>query len=132
VARNLEKLINSRKPNALVERFIRWALTNYVTAENLQNAIRDEIDILQVSLNHFHLGHPLVAPLFRLALQMFWNEFVDTYIADVTKIYSILTEIPDVKIILDTPEGRDYLNRCCKTTYDTLYTFVWEGYPTET
>ena len=131
VAQSLEKLINTRKPNALVERFIRWAITNYVTAENMQNAINENIDILQVSLNHFHLGSPIVAPLFRLALQMFWTEFVENYIADVSKIYGILAEIPDVKPILDTPEGIDYLNRCCKTTYDSLYTFVWEGFETE-
>jgi len=131
VARSLEQLINTRKPNALVERFIRWALTNYVTAENMETAIQQNVDILQISLNHFHLGHPLVSPLFKLALQLFWTEFVDLYIADATKIFSMLSEIPDVKPIIDTERGREYLNACCRSTYDSLYTFVWGDFGTE-
>jgi hypothetical protein len=130
VAKSLEKLINTRQPNALVERFIKWALTNYVTAENIETAIQENYDILQISLNHFHLGHPLVSPVFKLALQLFWSEFVETYIADATKIYSVLAEIPNVKEIIDTERGRQYLNACCHSTYESLYNFVWSDYPT--
>jgi len=132
VATSLQQLLEARKPNALIDRFIRWCLTNYVTQENLQNALHDNADILALSLNHFHLGHPLVAPVFRLALQMFWTEFIETYIADATKIYAILSQKPECKAILDTPQGIDYLNRCCKTSYESLYEFAWEGYPSET
>jgi len=132
VAKSLQQLLETRKPSVLVERFITWALNNYVNEENLKNAIGSNVDILFLSLNHFHLGHPLVAPIFRLALQMFWTQFIDAYIADATKIYTILAQKPDVKAILDTPQGTDYLNRCCKASYESLYTFAWEGYATET
>jgi len=132
VAKSLQQLVEARKPDALIDRFMRWALNNYVNAENLRNAISSNIDILFLSLNHFHLGHPLVSPIFRLALQMFWAQFIETYIADATKIYNILAQKPECKAILDTPEGIDYLNRCCKASYESLYAFTWEGYPTET
>ena len=132
IAKNLERLINSRKPNALVERFIGWALTNYVTAENLENAINQNIDILAVSLNEFHLGSPLVAPLFKLALQMFFTEFVENYLADAPKVYAVLAQKPEVAEILRTDRGVDYINRCCKATYQSLYDFCWSEYPTET
>lgn len=132
MAKSLEQLLQTNKPNALVERFIRWALTNYVTEENLIDAIQKNLDILALSLNHFHLGHPLVAPVFKLALQMFWTEFVENYIADVPKIYKVLSEKQACKVILDTPEGVDYLNRCCKASYESLYTFCWGEGETET
>jgi len=132
VAKSLQQLIEARKPDALIDRFLRWALNNYVNEENLKNAISSNVDILYLSLNHFHLGHPLVAPIFRLALQMFWAQFIETYIADAPKIYNILAQKREVKAILDTPEGIDYLNRCCKASYETLYNFAWEGYATET
>jgi hypothetical protein len=103
-----------------------------VNKENLEYAINNNLDILALSLNEFHLGHPLVSPLFKIALQMFWAEFIEHYIADATIIYSILSQKPEVKNILDTPAGIDYLNRCCKASYETMYSFAWEGYQTET
>ena len=63
---------------------------------------------------------------------MFWRELVETYVADATKIYSILAQKPECKTMLDTEQGRDYLNRCCKASYETLYSFAWGDYPTET
>lgn len=122
--------MEAKKPSALVDRFIRWALNGYVNKENMEEAIQNNVDIIALSLNHFHLGSPLVAPVFRLALQMFWSEFIEQYIADTQKIYDILATNPEVKAILDTPQGRDYLNRCCEASYESLYNFAWEGFGT--
>jgi len=128
VAESLQKVINARKPSALIEQFINWALTNYVNVENLNYAIQNNVDILMLSFNHAHLGHPLVAPAFRLVLQMYFSEFVEYYIADVQKIYEILTRKTELKQILDSEIGRTYLNNCCKYAYDALYNFCWAGY----
>lgn len=103
-----------------------------MTAENLDSAINENIDILTLSLNEFHLGNPLVAPLFKLALQMFWTEFVENYLANAPRVKELLSQKPECKAILDTDRGIDYLNRCCKATYDSLYTFCWSEYPAET
>lgn len=129
VAENLQKVINSRKPSVLIEQFINWALTNYVNEENLKYAIENNVDVLQLAFNHAHLGHPLVAPAFKLVLQMYFTEFVEYYIADVPKIYAILCRNPQVKAILDRPESINYLNRCCQSTYENLYKFCWQDYP---
>jgi len=128
VAESLQKVINARKPSGLIEQFINWALTNFVNVENLNYAIQNNIDILTLAFNHAHLGHPLVAPAFRLVLQMYFAEFVDYYIADATRIYSILSRNLQVKEILDTEVGRTYLNNCCKCAYESLWNFCWAGY----
>lgn len=128
VAETVKKVINARKPSALIEQFINWALTNYVNVENLNYAIQNSIDILLLAFNHMHVGHPLVAPAFRLMIQIYWAEFIEYYVADVPKIYAILSRNPQVKEILDTEVGRIYLNNCCKTAYDSFYNFAWSGY----
>ncbi len=96
----------------------------------MEDAIKNNVDIIALSLNHFHLSSPVVAPVFRLALQMFWEEFIEQYLADAKKIYDILSKDSEVKEILDTPRGRDYLNRCVEASYNSLYTFAWEGFGT--
>jgi len=128
VAESLQKVINARKPSALIEQFISWALTNYVNAENLNYAIQNNVDILVLAFNHMHLSHPLVAPAFRLMVQMYWQEFIEYYVADVPRIYAILSRNRQVKAILDTEAGRIYLNNCCKTAYSAFYDFAWSGY----
>jgi len=128
VAESLQKVINARKPSVFIEQFINWALTNYVNAENLNYAIQNNVDILQLAFNHIHIGHPLVAPAFRLVMQMYWQEFIEYYVADVPKIYAILSRNPEVKAILNTEAGRIYLNNCCKTAYSAFYDFAWSGY----
>ena len=128
VAESLQKVINARKPSALIEQFINWALTNYVNVENFKYAIENNVDILILAFNHMHIGHPLVAPAFRLVVQMYWAEFIEYYVADVPKIYAILSKNPQVKEMLDTDSGRIYLNNCCKTAYDAFYNFAWSGY----
>jgi len=128
VAESLQKVINARKPSLLIERFIDWALTNYVNVENLNYAMQNNVDILLLAFNHMHIGHPLVAPAFRLVIQMYWQEFIEYYIADVPRIYTILSRNAEVKQILDTEAGTIYLNNCCKTAYDALYNFAWSGY----
>lgn len=94
----------------------------------MEEAINKNVDIIALSLNHFRLNNGLVAPVFRLALQMFWKEFIEEYLADPQRIYEILSEDPEVKAILDTCEGRDYLNRCCEASYESLYNFAWQGF----
>lgn len=131
VVESLQKVINARKPSALIEQFINWTLTNYVNVENLNYAIQNNADILLLAFNHAHLGHPLVAPAFRLVLQMYFTEFVEYYIGDATRIYEILSRKKEVKEILDTPQGIDYLNRCCKFSYEALYNFCWADYTSQ-
>jgi hypothetical protein len=62
---------------------------------------------------------------------MFWAEFIENYIANVPKIYEILSAKPECKAILDTDGGIDYLNRCCRASYESLYTFCWGETETE-
>jgi len=111
-----------------VENFIEWILQNFVTEKNLRYAIENDLDILTLALNHYGLGHGDLTPLFRLAMKMYWDE-AESYLTNVSKVMALLSRKPRCSKILDTEKGRDYLNRCCRSTYDRLYAFVWEEQP---
>jgi len=111
-----------------VENFIEWVLQKFVTEKNLRYALENDLDILTLAFNHYGLGHGDLTPLFRLAMKMYWDE-VESYLTNVSKVLSLLSKKPKCSEILDTVKGRDYLNRCCRSTYDRLYTFVWEEQP---
>lgn len=125
VANTLRKAITSPVERQ-VEHFIQWTLRNFVTEKNLRYAIENDLDILTLALNHYGLGHGDLTPLFRLAMKMYWDE-AESYLTNVAKVLSLLSEKPKCAEILDTVRGRDYLNRCCRTTYDRLYDFIWEN-----
>ena len=108
-----------------VENFIEWTLQNFVTEKNLRYALENDLDILTLALNHYGLGHGDLTPLFKLTMKMYWDE-AESYLTNVSKVLSLLSKKPKCAEILGTEKGRDYLNRCCRSTYDRLYTFVWE------
>jgi len=124
VANTLRKAIASPIERQ-VEHFIQWTLQNFVTEKNLRYAIENDLDILTLALNHYGLGHGDLTPLFRLAMKMYWEE-AESYLTNVSKVLSLLSEKQKCAEILDTEMGRDYLNRCCRTTYNRLYDFIWE------
>lgn len=125
VANTLRKAITSPVERQ-VENFIQWTLQNFITEKNLGYAIENDLDILTLALNHYGLGHGDLTPLFKIVMKMYWDE-AESYLTNVSKVLSLLSKKPKCAEILDTEKGRDYLNRCCRTTYDRLYTFIWEN-----
>lgn len=111
--------------NKQVEKFVSWSLEKFINEKNLSYAIENDLDIITLTLNHYSLGHSSVTPLFKLSMKMYWEE-VESYLINVEKIYSIISKNPKCAKILNTEKGKSYLNRCCKTAYDQLYSLIWE------
>jgi len=108
----------------VVKTVLSWGLSK-VTKENLEWAIRENVDLITLAFNHYHLGNPMIKPLFKLVLKVYWNP-IEEYLTDVNKIYAVIVKNkPDCKEILDTPEGRDYLNRLVDAAYNYLYELAW-------
>lgn len=123
VAKKLKDAISS-PINRQVENFISWVIESFVNEKNLEEAIDSDLDILTLALNHYGLSHSSITPLFRFTLKLYWNE-VESYLTDVQRIMDTLSGKPRCAKILDTPRGRDYLNRCCLSAYNQIYDFVW-------
>lgn len=106
------------------EQFIQWTLKNFITEKNLRYALDNDLDILTLALNHYGIGHGQLTPLFKMVMKVYWDE-AESYLTNVSKVLALLSEKPKCAAILNTVKGRDYLNRCCRTTYDRLYDFIW-------
>ena len=90
---------------------IEWIMDNYV-------------DLFTLAFNHYGLGHSAVSPLFKIVARNYWTEIEDL-LTDANKVLKIVSKKPECAQILYTPEGIDYLNRCCIVGYENLYNFVW-------
>ncbi len=115
-------LVEPQKENARL--FIGWCLNQWITPENLQEAIETDLDIITLSLNHLGLGHSLISPLLRLVFKRHWTE-VEDMLTEPQNVYDIVVSKPGCREILATPRGIDYMNRCCESAYSDIYTFVW-------
>jgi hypothetical protein len=119
----LQLAVTSPRRN-LVKKFIKWCLESFVKENNLQYAIDNDLDILTLALNHYGIGHSEITPLFKFTIRMYWKE-VEQYLTDVNKVLETLSKDEACRQLLSTEKGRNYLNRCCKTSYEKLYEFTW-------
>lgn len=96
-----------------------------LSPRDLERAVRDREDPLRIVFNHWHLSNPSVARLARPVLKLFWSD-LEYYLTDVSRVYeAIVSERPEAREVLDTPEGRRYLNYCVSRMYSAFYDYVW-------
>jgi hypothetical protein len=129
IKQGLEKLLSLPKKRAQAEgRSYIGIGISMIKPEVMAQAIRGEIPTDAWLTNHFHLGHPLVRPLWSLALKVFWTD-VEDILTDVGKVYRYAISDPQHglqnKALLDTPEGIQWLNSMTRYFYTLLrlYTF---------
>ena len=106
---------------------IEWIMDNYVTEDGIRYAMDNNLDLLTLALNHYGLGHSAVTPLFRIAMRNYWTD-VENILTDANKLLRIVSKKPECARLLNTPQGIDYLNRCCTASYQNLYNFVWNNH----
>lgn len=121
-----------------------------IAPRKMQAAVKGQIPTDAWLTNHFHMANPLCRPLWVIALRMFWGEVEDT-LTRVQSIYDYVVKDPkngaENRLILETPEGRRWLNQTCRYFYAflRLYAFgsncpvckrpvdaikdAWEKYP---
>jgi hypothetical protein len=107
-----------------IEAFFEWAVTNYVTPENLQYCIDNNLDIITAALNTYKVTDPLIAPIFRILVKRNWYT-IESYFIESNKMYSLIAHKPDCQKIVSTPKGINYINRVRETSYQYIYNFVW-------
>lgn len=125
VAKKLKEILYSAtEPREWVRRLIEWGFRR-LTPEKLMSAIETNYNPLLIAFNHFHLQHPLVEPIARLLLKMYWD-IAEEYLLDVNRVRATLSEDPEIEKLVSTPEGINYLNRVVPHCYDFLYSWTWE------
>jgi len=98
----------------------------WINPERLKKHVEQNVDIVQQTFNDYHIGSPIVAPVARLLFQLCWDA-IEPILTDMPKVYNELSLNPKNKEILDTNEGRQYMENTMKKAYDFIYFFTWEA-----
>jgi len=108
------------------ERVLTWIRAGLylITPTQVEEAVKNNVQVVYLLFNHLHLTHPLVKPLARKLFQIFWSS-VSHYLTDAQKLYVILGHNPKIAETLTTPAGRTWVDSCCINGYVVLYNFVW-------
>ncbi len=93
-----------------------------IKPEHLKTAIEKNIDPFDFLISKIQ-DNPYLLGVTKFALKKFWKIIVKYLQPKI--LYNILSQNPENKKLLDTPEGRRWLNEMCKKVYDKLYYWVW-------
>ena len=95
--------------------------------EDLERAVKNNIYVDDILFNHLsrYTLNPALEPLIRAVIRTHWD-LVEELLCNPYELYNILTEgRPKFKQLLDTPEGRKWLNEVRKRGYEKLYCYVF-------
>lgn len=121
--KELDRFIRHRDPRRAVKRLVS-AFIGYLTPENLERAVRENLDLFDLLVSRYRLTDPSVLPYFRAAMRLYWQEFEEV-VTDVPRIYGLLRRRLGDHPILSAPEFVNYLNSQAESLYRKMYALVW-------
>lgn len=120
--RKLKNLLSRLRKDEVVERFINYWLEK-LEAEHVAEGIRRGPEYTAEWLANFlHFNNPTV----RFIIMLHWSE-ISAYLSKVENVYKVLARKPEIKKLLDTPQGRIWLNKTVELLYWKLYNLVKNG-----
>ncbi|MFB6147311.1 MAG: hypothetical protein ABEJ66_00350, partial [Candidatus Nanohaloarchaea archaeon] len=98
-----------------------------VTEEELRRCIYGDKPLTDLILSNLNLAeNPILKPFIQSMIRSQW-ELVEDLLTDPQQIYDMIVEDnPELKSLLDTPEGKEWLNDACERSYHKLYDYAWE------
>lgn len=118
----LRSLQSKWKKDEVVEKFINYWLEK-LEPEHVAEGIRRGPEATAEWLANFlHFDNPTV----RFIIMLHWSE-ISAYLSKVENVYNVLARKPEIKKLLDTPQGRMWLNKTVELLYWKLYNLVKNG-----
>ncbi|MGB9815504.1 MAG: hypothetical protein ACPLVI_06105 [Thermoplasmata archaeon] len=84
----------------------------------LKTAIKDWTSPREVLQNYVSGTYSILT---KKILQLWWEPWLNDFLSDANKVYNYLSKDPELKKLLDTAEGRKYLNYAVKEIYEWAY-----------
>jgi Zn finger protein HypA/HybF involved in hydrogenase expression len=92
--------------------------------EDLERAARENYNPIKDLVERFHLANPAVRMGAVILLKSNWKE-LEEYLTNVTKLMELfLQNRPELRVVLEKPEVRRYLNTVCAYCYFWLADYV--------
>lgn len=115
---DIGEVFNQEKVKKCVSDFI-----NSLKKEDLENAIGNNLDLVKLLFNHYHLSESHIRFAARPILKFWWDSIEET----LTKPQIVLDNIEkeELKEILLTEEGINWLNKQSEALYSAFYNYLW-------
>jgi len=119
------RFINSSEPQKqrIIEQLIRRGFES-IRYEDLAWAIQNNVDIATYTIKKYGLDRPPLKNLVRGYLRKYWGVF-ESKIRDSNWVRTMVGNTPEKKSLLETPQGRKYLDEQLVRIYDVFYRFCW-------
>jgi len=117
---NISDIFNPDKVKKWISDFI-----NSLKKEDLENAIDTNLDLVKLLFNHYKLSEPHIKFIARPILKFWWNPIEEALVNP--QIILDYIEREELKNILLTKKGANWLNAQCKNLYLSLYNYLWYG-----
>lgn len=121
----ITKLLKLPEPLAK-NRVLTWinGALRLITPEQVKAGLESNVRIDQLLFQQLHLNNFLVRPLAIRVFRIFWNS-VSYYLTDASRLYGILAANPKIEKLLDTLEGKKWIDQSCINGYIILYNYTW-------
>lgn len=108
-----------------------WAeeLCKELDPDTLEEAVEEDMDIIPLLTNHWHLESQYIRGLASDALKICWNELEPWLLYPTRLMGLIISESPDPERsqeILDQDDAREYIYEKAEDSYHYLYDLAWE------
>lgn len=87
----------------------------------LKSAIREWISPREVLERYISGTYGVIT---KKILDLWWEPWLNDFLSDANKVYNYVSRDPEIKKLLDTPEGRKYFNYAVREIYDWAYSIV--------
>lgn len=124
----ITEFLDSLTDQSTVENWIKKRIQE-IKVSDIEESIKRQTDPGELLFCHIStpLHNPLTATLVKAGLMQHWN-YISGILTSTPNVYNMLTENrPDIKKILDTPEGRTWLNKACIDGYTRFYNLTWDS-----
>lgn len=121
----MEEILSLLKDREKTLKLIKLGI-KLIRKEDLEKAIKNKICVDNILFNHFspYLESPL-KPIIKTIFRLYWD-IVEFFLLNPKNLRDLIIECkPELKELLESKEGIEWLNKNCKEGYKKTYAYCW-------
>jgi len=97
-----------------------------VDPKDLENAIKNNENLVVLFFNHYKLADYRVRPIARRLLRLFWKDLEKYLTNPILILEELCKSRPELKPILVSKRSIEWLNQNCENLYRSFYNYVFK------
>lgn len=105
---------------------IRWGeqFIKKLDPKDVKWSIENNISLVKIVFNHFHLSHPIIKKIVQPILKYYW-ENIENFIKNKKRLEQLLSINKELKQVLSSKKGKKWIVMQQKELYDAFYYYTW-------